>query len=130
MLLCPLYVPLEILPAGKPDPSVPRTFRLALAISAEALRLRSPLPEELCGPVLQVRFHLPPATSAAYEEETDAPSAPGPLSLRGRAAELIIDEGDQDEVPERSAFQQITFVDVSPATRARIHAYIERRLQS
>ena len=100
----PLRVPVELRHDGRS-----RWFRLTTRIGEEALFLAQICPEELDGPV-DIAFHLP--------------GDPAPIRCRGRAAEEVIGEGEE----ERAERRILRFVDLQPESRARIANYITERL--
>lgn len=99
-----LHVPVELRRDG-----LSRWFRLANAVGVDGLSLAHAVPDELDGP-LAIAFHLP------GDRE--------PIRCRGRAAETIVGEGE-DEHAERSA---ITFFDIEESAHSRIANYVTERL--
>jgi hypothetical protein len=117
----PLHVPVEIRLQGEQAAAqAPRWFRLATAISPERVRLRSPLPADLCGARVEIRLRLPPLPGPAD------PDAPRPvLALRA----IVVDsrDEDQDEADEPRP-RRLDLPAPGEADRAAITRYVERRL--
>ena len=90
MVLAPLMVPVELqrLPARGQAESGLRFFRLAVGLDAggAGLRLRSPLPAELCEGPLRARFHLLGLCTLAVEsaDRFGQPTAGGPGAPAGK----------------------------------------------
>lgn len=128
MDLAPLCVPIMICRADVTSISLAaetqRCFRLALELSVDRVRLRSPLPSELCGPPLRIRLHLPPPTeqSTALEKDWD-----GALEVYAVAGEEIVEPGSERE---RAEARLLLFENLLPADRFRIESYITHRLLS
>ena len=101
-LAAPIRVPVELRTRL-------RYFRLAHAVSAEAVELGTPAPDEAEGAV-EVAFVLP----------GDAQ----PVRCRARVEEIVVGRGE-DERAERRALR---FLDLDEAARARIQKYVEERL--
>jgi hypothetical protein len=98
----PLRVPVQLAKGGA------RWFRLADEVSAEALRLVHPVPDELDGP-LELAFHLP--------------GDPRPIRGLGRADELIVGEGES----ERAERRLLWLLDLDEEARLRIDGYVRER---
>lgn len=115
-LVAPLCVPVEIAPAralrsGRPAGlDSPRWFRLCLGLTSTqaaggegegagpGLLLRSPLPEELRGEALRVRFHLPPPTERLAT--LLGGGSQGEITAHARVEELRVDRGTEREHAE------------------------------
>lgn len=117
----PLHVPVEIRLQGE-RAQAPRWFRLATAISPERVRLRSPLPADLCGARVEVRLRLPPLPGPGAAD----PDEPRPvLALRAVVADSR--DEDQDEADEPRP-RRLDLPAPTETERAAITRYVERRL--
>jgi len=101
-LTAPVRVPVELSGGA-------RWFRLAHAVGVDGLTLGQAAPEELEG-TFEARFRLPGDLQ--------------PIRVRARAAEVVVGEGEQ----ERGERRALVFLDLDPASRARIEGYIQERL--
>jgi hypothetical protein len=119
--LAPLCVPVEI---RRADAAGRRCFRLALGLGLDRIRLRSPLPEELCGPPLAIRLELPPPTlqTAALGAHASAE-----LDLSAVAGEVVVDAGTDRE---RAAPLLLLLERLSPLEQTQIENYVTSRLLS
>ena len=100
----PLHVPVELRRDGRG-----RWFRLAEAVSDTEVVLAHIVPEELDGPI-SVAFHLP--------------GDPERVSCRGRAAEVVVGEGEMQHAERRV----VSFIDLDERGRTRIANYVNERL--
>lgn len=142
-LLAPLCVPVEIAPAravrgGRPAGlDSPRWFRLCLGLTSTpastpaggegegagpGLLLRTPLPEELRGEALRVRFHLPPPTERLAA--LLGGGSQGEISAHARAEELRVDRGTERE---RAELRLVHLVNLDAATKAQLTRYATLR---
>jgi hypothetical protein len=120
MDLAPLCVPVEIAALR----GELRCFRLAVAVGELGLRLRSPLPEELCGPPLRLRLTLPPPTgelARLFAEEWD-----GSLRLFARGAEEVVDPGT---VCERKLWRLLRFQKPDSEMQEKLQRYVTLRTE-
>ncbi|HWE31502.1 MAG TPA: hypothetical protein VHB97_26055 [Polyangia bacterium] len=101
----PMHVPVEI---SRGDGRT-RWFRLTTHVSADALLLAHPIPEEVAGP-LAIAFHLP----------GDAV----PVRCGARAAEAVVGEGEEERAERRA----VIFTDIEEEARARVTTYVSERL--
>jgi len=118
MDLAPLCVPVEIA-ALRGDL---RCFRLAVGVGESGLRLRSPLPEEMCGPPLRLHLVLPPPTgelARLFAEEWD-----GSLRLFARGVEEVVDPGT---VHERKLWQLLRFQKLDAEMLEKLQRYVTLR---
>lgn len=124
--LSPLCVPVELARAGRrsdDEASQLRWYRLGIGISAEAIRLRSAVPDELRDGPLRVRLHLPPPTAAAASlAGSDWDSE---LVLTAEAAEEVVDAGSERE---RAEPRLLALLALDPLDRQRIEDYVALRL--
>ena len=114
MDLAPLCVPVEISALQ----GELRCFRLAIGVSESALRLRSPLPEELCGRPLKVRLTLPPPTgelARLFAEEWD-----GGLRLLARGAAEVVAPNTPSE---RQLWRLLVFQKPDPEMLEKLQRY-------
>jgi len=121
--LAPLCVPIEIRRADRVKTGV-RCFRLAIAVGIDRVRLRSPLPAELCGPPLRVQLELPPPTPQAEGLGSDWDGA---MVLHAVAADLVVDEGTERE---RAEPRLLALRNVPPESLERLESYVTLRLLS
>jgi hypothetical protein len=138
-LLAPLCVPVEIAPAralrgGRPAGlDSPRWFRLCLGLTTTptggegegagpGLLLRTPLPEELRGEALRVRFHLPPPTERLAA--LLGGGSQGEISAHARAEELRVDRGTERE---RAELRLVHLVNLDAATQEQLLRYATLR---
>lgn len=121
--LAPVCVPIEIRRADRPKVSS-RCFRLAIAVGIDRVRLRSPLPPELCGPPLRIQLELPPPTPQAEGLGSDWDGA---LTLHAVAANLVVDEGTERE---RAEPRLLALRNVPPESLERLENYVTLRLLS
>lgn len=121
--LAPLCVPVELRRADikATGAAGQRWFRIGLGLGPDRLRLRSALPEELCGPPLRVRLQLPPPTAQAEGLGEDWQ---GGLDLRAVAGEVVVDRGTEREHAEP---RLLLFRNLTPPQRALIEEYITLR---
>jgi hypothetical protein len=101
-LRAPLRVPVELKRQG-------RWFRLACAVSLDAIELSSAMPEGGGGP-LDFRFPLPVAAA--------------PLVCHGVVEEQVVGEGDEEHAERR----RVRFLDLDEDGATRIQAYVQERL--
>lgn len=121
MDLAPLCVPIQV---QRADRYTGRWFRLGLELGLDRIRLRTPLPDELCGPPLRCWLHLPPPTrSAAGLGEHFS----GELLLHALAGHEVIDQGTEKE---RSVPCLLLLQKLEAADRACIENYINLRFLS
>lgn len=121
----PLHVPVEIRLQGE-RAQASRWFRLATAISPERVRLRSPLPADLCGARVEVRLRLPPLPGPGPGPGPADPDEPRPvLALRAVVADSR--DEDQDEADEPRP-RRLVLPAPTEIERAAITRYVERRL--
>lgn len=121
--LAPLCVPVELRRADVKGTGEAgqRWFRIGLGLGTDRLRLRSALPEELCGPPLRVRLQLPPPTAQAEGLGDDWQ---GGLDVRAVAGEEVVDVGTERE---RAEPRLLLFRSLLPPQRALIEEYISLR---
>jgi hypothetical protein len=100
----PIHVPVELRLDGRS-----RWFRLTDMVSQEGLGLAYIAPEELDG-IFGVAFHLP--------------GDPAPIRCRGRVAEEVVGEGEEERAERRA----VVFADLDEEARARIANYVNERL--
>lgn len=125
--MVPLYVPVELQrpPArGKPESAV-RYFRLAVGLDDSdrgVLRLRSPVPDELRGGPLRVRFHLPPPTESTAKllgSDWD-----GEIAVTAESANVVVGRGTERE---RTEALLLVFRQVSEPMQERLRLYATLR---
>lgn len=138
-LWAPLCVPVEIAPAralrgGRPAGlDAPRWFRLCLGLTSTpqsgegegggpGLLLRSPLPEELRGEALRVRFHLPPPTERLAA--LLGGGSLGEITAHASVEELRVDQGTERE---RAELRLVHLVNLDAATREQLVQYATLR---
>lgn len=121
--LAPMCVPVELRRADvkTAGEAGQRWFRIGLGLGTDRLRLRSALPEELCGPPLRVRLQLPPPTAQAEGLGDDWQ---GGLDVRAVAGEEVVDVGTERE---RAEPRLLLFRNLLPEQRALIEEYISLR---